>query len=345
MGHVDEASGRAIGVKTALVIGATGGIGGEMTRTLLRRGWRVTALHRAPGNVRDKLPGIDWIAGDAMQPEDVKRAAHGARLIVHAANPPGYRDWDRLARPMLRNAMAAATANDARLLFPGAVYNFGIAALPLVGEDAPQQPRTRKGRIRVEMEEMLRDGARHGLRSLVVRAGDFFGPQPGNNWFSQCLVKPGRSVTRVTYPGPAGIGHSWAYLPDLAETMMQLVERDAELAAFDVFHFAGHWLPDGSAMTDAIRAATGNPAIAQRSLFWPAIYAAAPFVTLCREMLEMRYLWQRDLRLDNGKLLRLLGREPHTDLTEAVRRTLTGLGCLSSDLPSNMTAPTTPVAS
>ena len=33
---------------TALVIGATGGIGGELARTLLARGWRVRALNRNP---------------------------------------------------------------------------------------------------------------------------------------------------------------------------------------------------------------------------------------------------------------------------------------------------------
>ena len=33
-------------MKTALVLGATGGVGGETARALLRRGWKVRALAR-----------------------------------------------------------------------------------------------------------------------------------------------------------------------------------------------------------------------------------------------------------------------------------------------------------
>ncbi len=38
----------------------------------------------------------NWIAGDGMTRADVVGAADGVAAIVHAVNPPGYRDWDRL---------------------------------------------------------------------------------------------------------------------------------------------------------------------------------------------------------------------------------------------------------
>jgi hypothetical protein len=57
--------------------------------------------------------------------------------------------------------------------------------------------------------------------------------------------------------------------------------------------------------------------------------AASPFVPLFREMWEMRYLWRIPLRLDNAKLIRFLGEEPHTPLDQAVRESLIGLGCLA----------------
>ncbi len=55
---------------------------------------------------------------------------------------------------------------------------------------------------------------------------------------------------------------------------------------------------------------------------------AAPFVPTLREMMEMRYLWQQPVRLDNRRLLDVLGAEPRTPLEQAVRATLDGLGCL-----------------
>jgi hypothetical protein len=42
----------------------------------------------------------------------------------------------------------------------------------------------------------------------------------------------------------------------------------------------------------------------------------------------MRYLWQQPLQLSNDKLLGALATEVRTPLVEAVRTTLSGLGCL-----------------
>ena len=80
--------------KTALVLGATGGVGGTVAEALLNRGWRVRGLSRRPRAARAADP-IQWIGGDAMEAKTVADAAAGTQLIVHAVNPPGYRDWEQ----------------------------------------------------------------------------------------------------------------------------------------------------------------------------------------------------------------------------------------------------------
>ena len=330
--------------RTALVLGATGGIGGEVATALLRHGWTVRALQRDPAQVARRNEaggGIAWLTGDAMRPADVAGAAAGAERIVQGVNPPGYRNWAQRAVPMLDSSIAAARASGARVVLPGTVYNYGPEAFPLLAEDSPQHPRTRKGAIRVEMERHLRDAAEGGVGVLIVRAGDFFGPHTNSSWFSQALVKPGRPVRSVANPGRRGVGHSWAFLPDLAETMVRLAQREGAREAFERFHFAGHWDPDGTAMAAAIGRAAGQPKLRARRFPWPLLVAASPFVTFLREMMEMRYLWREPLRLDNRRLIAALGAEPHTPLDQAVRRTLAGLGCLSepgSETPSRTSA-------
>ena len=91
-----------------------------------------------------------------MNAADVLRAAQGASLIVHAANPPGYRNWATEVLPMVDNSIAAAKAVGARIVLPGTVYNFGADAFPVLRENSPQHPSPRKGAIRVEMEKRLR---------------------------------------------------------------------------------------------------------------------------------------------------------------------------------------------
>jgi nucleoside-diphosphate-sugar epimerase len=330
------------GARTALVLGATGGIGGEVAAALLRRGWAVRALHRSPAEAARRAGwpggGVEWTPGDAMQPADVAGAARGAALIVHGVNPPGYRGWGELVLPMLDNRIAAARRSGARVLLPGTVYNYGPDAFPVLREDAPQNPRTRKGAIRAEMERRLREAAETtGVRTLVVRAGDFFGPRAGNSWFSQGFVKPGRPVRAVAYPGEPGVGHAWAYLPDAAEAMARLVERDAAASgAFGTFHFAGHWDEDGAGMVAAIRRAAGDPTLRVRRFPWALVAAASPFVPLFRELQELRHLWREPLRLDNARLVAAIGPEPRTPLDDSVRDTLAGLGCL--DAPAGRAA-------
>jgi len=314
----------------ALVIGAAGGIGGEVAAALARHGWTVRGLTRRPMPAR---AGLEWVSGDAMNAADVARAAQGARLIVHAANPPGYKNWGKLVLPMLDNTIAAAKANRARILLPGTVYNFGLDVLPLVDETAPQNPTTRKGKIRVEMERRLKAASADGTPVVIVRAGDFFGPHAGNTWFGQAVVKPGGPVKAVTEPGTRGVAHAWAYLPDLAETMARVLDRSASLGAFEMFHFGGHLLGWGE-MASSVRRVTGQPRLPVMSFPWWLIQALSPVVPLFREMAEMRYLWREPLVLDDRKLRAFLGDVPHTPLDAAVAASLRGLGCLDHPLPA-----------
>lgn len=316
--------------QTALVLGATGGIGGEVARTLVARGWKVKALNRNPARA-PRIESVSWIAGDAMERADVLAAADGVSVIVHAVNPPGYRDWDKLVLPMIDNTIAAARAAGARILLPGTLYNYGSGTPQPLTEQTPHRPSSRKGAIRVAMEARLRSAAAEGVRALVVRAGDFFGPRAGNNWFSQGLIAPGAAVARITYPGADGVGHAWAYLPDLADTMVRLLEQEARLEVFESFHFGGHWDPDGTRMVAAIRRAVGAEVKVGR-LPWTVLRLLSPFRTLFREMAEMRYLWQEPFELDNRRLLRFLGSETHTPWDQAVADTLAGLGCASPAL-------------
>lgn len=313
--------------KIALVLGATGGIGGELASKLASAGWQVRALNRDPDRV-GKDGRFQWIKGDAMVASDVMAAANGAALIVHAVNPPGYRDWEKLVLPMLDNSIVAAEANGARIVLPGTVYNFGPDALPVITEDAPQNPLTGKGKIRAEMERRLKAAAVRGkARVLIVRAGDFFGPTAANSWFSQGLVKAGNRPKAITYPGKRGVGHQWAYLPDMAKTVLQLVEHEG-LDDFATFNLGGHWDPDGTAMIGAIRRALDEPFLPVKGMPWLVMRLASPFVPFFKEVLEMRYLWKVPVRLDNAKLVATLGSEPHTPLDEAVRATLKATGCL-----------------
>lgn len=310
----------------ALVLGVNGGVGGQVSRMLLQRGWRLRALtRRKPAS--EVAGDIEFVTGDAMNRQDVLMAAQGAQLIVHAVNPPGYSDWEKQVVPMLDNTIAAAESCGARIVFPGTVYNFGSDAFPLLTEESPQTPFTRKGALRAEMERRLKMASMRGVPVLIVRAGDFFGPDARNNWFSQMLVKPGKPVRSVQNPAAPRAGHQWAYLPDVAETIGRLLDRAGELPAFAVYHMEGFWDFDGLQLVEAIERVVGHP-VKRRRLSWAGIKLAAPFVPLFREVVEMQYLWHMPIRMSNRKLTDFLGTEPRTPIDVAISTTLASLGCL-----------------
>ena len=312
--------------RMALVLGATGGIGGAVARTLLARGWSVRAMHRNPAG----RGGNGARLGEGRRDGGRRRrraAAEGAALVVHAVNPPGYRDWEKLVLPMLDNTIAAARAAGAAILLPGTVYNYGPDALPLLSEASPQNPVTRKGAIRVAMERRLAEaagghaGARRPRRRLLRAAGRQ----------QLVLARPGqaRQAARgaITAARRAGVGHQWAYLPDVAETMVRLVEA-GEPPGFATFHMEGHWDADGTAMIAAIRRAVGERPAGAPPSRGGLMRLAAPVVPLFRELVEMRYLWEQPVRMTNDRLVAAIGPEPRTPLDVAVRDTLAGAGCL-----------------
>ena len=312
--------------KTVLVTGASGGIGGAIAAALLRHGWRVRGMARSiPANAA----GIEWVKGDAMTRADVVQAATGVSMIVHAVNPAGYRNWDKLVLPMIDNTIAAArAAGGARVVLPGTIYNFDPARTPVIGATSPQEPQSRKGAIRVAMEKRLEDAA-PDVPSLILRAGDFFGLASRSSWFAQAMVTPNKPLVRIINPA-RGAGHSWAYLPDLAETFARLMDAEERLLPFERVQFQGLYDATGTVMTDALRRVAGRN-VPIWGFPWWLMRLAAPFGGFPREVSEIAQYWRHSVRLDNRRLVELIGAEPHTQIDQAVRASLVSLGCLEPE--------------
>ncbi|MGH8300483.1 MAG: hypothetical protein ACRET5_03350, partial [Steroidobacteraceae bacterium] len=73
-------------------------------------------------------------------------------------------------------------------------------------------------------------------------------------------------------------------------------------------------------MAEAVCRAAGISTRRIHAFPWWCVRVAAPFVEVCREMLEMRYLWNIPVELDDSKLRSFLGAQPQTPLDEAVAR-------------------------
>lgn len=311
---------------TVLILGAGGRFGAAAAQAFAAAGWTVLAQQRRappsapPSGIRLLQQGLD-------DPAALARAAAGTALVIHAVNPP-YTRWERELLPLFHQGLAVAERLGARFMLPGNVYPYGETMPPLLREDSPQRPSTRKGELRAAMEDELARRAAHGLDSVLIRAGDFFGSGTGS-WLDLAIAKD-IARGKLVYPGPLDLPHAWAYLPDLVRAFVA-VAGDGGHRGLLRLHFAGHAVTGREFIAALDEAAAGlglRPAQGFRvgGMPWPAIRALGLVQPMLREIARMSYLWRVPHALDGAALQRHVGALPATPLVQALRQSLLDLG-------------------
>lgn len=309
-------------MKTAAILGAAGRNGEAVAKAFLKAGWRVKGIARG-AKVETLAPGIEPVAADASDRAALVDACAGADVIVHALNP-AYDDWTRTVMPLAENVLAAAEASGATVMIPGNVYNYGTTIGVDTKETDPVNGDTEKGRLRIEMEGLFERAARaKGIRTIVIRAGDFFGGARAESWLDLMILKDMRK-DRFTWPGPSWkTVHAFSYLPDLAETFVRVAEKRAETEPFAVLNFRGYAVT-GEEMQAAAERAAGRP-LKRAGVPWMLLRLIGLFNGVLREVVKMSYLWRVPHSLDNAKLEARIGPEPHRPLETALAEAIADL--------------------
>lgn len=292
-------------IQTALILGARGKIGRHFTKAFRDAGWQTRAYARGT---------------------DMNAAAQGCDVIVNGLNPPNYHDWDNLLPAITTQVLAAAKASGAMILLPGNVYVYGDQKGPW-HETTPHRPVARKGRIRAEIEARYRAAADEGIRTLILRAGDFIDPDSSDDMLGLALL---RSLSKgvVTAMGDPEATRAYAFLPDMARAGVMLAEKRAELPAYCDVPFEGLAFST-TELKQRIEAMTGRQLKLSRFPWW-AMRMASPFWELGREMAEMRYLFDTPHRLSGARLSALLPDFSATPPSEVLRAVLLRQGAFAA---------------
>ncbi|WP_237151575.1 NAD-dependent epimerase/dehydratase family protein [Oryzibacter oryziterrae] len=298
-----------------LVLGALGGVGGAVARAFHEAGWQVSGLVR-PGRGGELPSFCRAVEADVFDAAAVVAASSPQDVVFNGLNVP-YHRWREMAMPIQRAALEVMARLGALHLFPGNVYNFGAGMPERLTTDVVFRPTSEKGRIRVEMEAMFAAAARDGrLRTVVLRAGDFFGPGAERSWVGQ-LVAAKLKAGILQAPGAAETVHAYAYLPDLARAFVALADaRERLTPPFEVFHFEGHNVSFRD-MTQAAERQLGRSVKVRR---FPRLLMtlAGLFNTQIRAAGEMMYLWDVPHALVDRRMGELIGTLPKTELGVAL---------------------------
>lgn len=282
---------------TVLILGASGKIGRHAAQAFQAAGWQIRIFDRSK--------------------DDMTSAAIGADVIVNGLNPPNYHDWARLIPEITAQVIAAARASGASVILPGNVYNFGNTP-GMWSQNTPHRPVSRKGKIRVEMEQTYRAS---GIQTIVLRAGNFIDPEGQDDVMDLLLLRDIKKG-KVIFAGDPNVRQAFCYLPDWAQVAVMLAEERDLLAKFEDVPLPGHSFTV-SDLHSALERELGRK-LKLAGFPWWAMSLASPFWELARELKEMRYLWNTDHILSGEKLARLLPEFEPTDIRAVMKASLSG---------------------
>ncbi len=218
---------------TALVLGASGFIGGHVARALLEEGWGVRGLRRSPqsvGHLGDLR--IDWFEGDVEVPASLRPAMEEADVLFHVAGyvPPNtYRIPAKVAQAVQRIRgvlQAAEAAGIRRVVYTSSLSTIGAppGAHRLADERDAYIPWTAHGSAYYECKyamesEVLRAAAR-GLDAVVVNPTLVLGPGDVHLSVSGILVAAAKGYLRFWLPGEINV----VDVRDVARTQVRAAE-------------------------------------------------------------------------------------------------------------------------
>ncbi|MEO8757054.1 MAG: NAD-dependent epimerase/dehydratase family protein [Devosia sp.] len=295
-----------------VVLGVNGHIGRAVAEAFVEAGWHVVGMGRTD---RHKLAGVSFVKGDADSIEDMRRVIGDTEVVVNALNLR-YDTWDKgRLEAQITRVLAALGTTGKTMLFPGNIYNFAADDREVI-PDLAQHPQTPRGAIRVRVEQLFEAAAALGdIQTVIVRAGDFYGPDSCSGWFDQAMFREiGKG--KIGTMGLPGVGHSWAYLPDLARAFVALASLRSSFGAFERFHFAGHFVtPEQMGAAIAKMAPTPVTIRPVPLLLLQMMGLTSPIM---REVAKMLYLWRNPMRLSDDRLDELLGKDFGTPFETAV---------------------------
>lgn len=304
-----------------LVTGATGSIGFAVVSELLNQNIPVTILVRSrkkAAKLFNDSPNLEIIEGDVQDARLLKNAASGKRYLFHGVNYP-YNLWEYNMENTTRKIIDAAAQNRATILFPANVYNFGNIKAKIF-EDTPPNPQTKKGRIRVKLEAMLKEAAeKGGSRVIILRLPDFFGPNVVNG-LTVPIFKNALKKKNMQWLIRTDIPHQIVFTADAGHLFVRLAQ-DNHLPDFAMFNFAGYTVPTMQSFFEAVAKQTGAPAkVRTLPKFFASVLGA--FNPVVRELKEMLYLFENSIELNDEKIRKRYPDFQPTRLEEAIAHTL-----------------------
>jgi dihydroflavonol-4-reductase len=311
-----------------LVTGATGFTGGHLARELKRRGHQVRALVRDPGRgAALTAEGIELVAGNLVNAEEVRRAVAGCEMVYHIAalyrearHADGtYRQVNVQGTEHVLNACISEGVS--RTVHCSTVGVHGEVVVP-ADENAPFRPLDVYQESKLEGELLARKYIDAGLKGTIFRPVGIHGP--GDTRF----LKLFRAISKGTFRmiGDGNTQYHMTYIDDLIAGIILCGEHPAALG--QTYILCGARYTTLNELAAAVAKAVGRKPPRGHIPLWPVKLAARACEAICRPLrieppLHMRRLefFVNDRGFTAAKAVREIGYAPQVSLEEGLTRT------------------------
>ncbi|PER57147.1 short chain dehydrogenase [Bacillus thuringiensis] len=294
-------------MKKALVLGASGSMGYAIVNELCGRGIHVVAFARNKERLGALFSGnkhVEVVAGDVFIKEDIMNAAKDVDIIFHAVNIP-YPDWEKQQEKLLINILEVSKHYGIKIGIVDNIYAYGRQGEGLVKEEAKKRPHTKKGKIRLQLEEMAKQA---NVRMFIAHFPDFYGPNAESTLVHHTL-KGILANKMSSFVGDKKIAREYIFTPDGAKAMVELALHDE--AYGQNWNIPGYGVITGEEMIQHIRELTGytkRVITVKRGM----IQFIGLFDKQMKEFMEMLYLTEKPIVLSGEKYEKCIGDIPKT---------------------------------
>lgn len=304
-------------LQTALVIGASGGMGYALVNELVNRNIQVKAFARN----KEKLvalfqhhKNVEIISGDVFNEQLMMNASDGVDIIFHAVSFP-YQDWDKYHMRCIDMVIKIAQRRGTKIALVDNIYAYGRQSTNPVIEQVRKEPQTKKGKIRLTMENKLKKSK---VPSLIVHFPDLYGPNAENTILYETLknVVQGK---KANFVGNMQVKREFLYTVDGAKAMVELALRD------DTYNQnwnvpAVHPIA-GEELVEILREITGYQK-GVRTVSQGMIRLFGIVSPSMKEIVEMLYLTEEPVILSGGKYEKEIGALPRTSYKVGLEETI-----------------------
>jgi nucleoside-diphosphate-sugar epimerase len=195
------------------ILGSTGIIGKEVARELYRsytKDIRLVSRNPQPVNPTDQL-----FKADLLNRKEVMQAVKGSEMVYLTVGIQySAKIWAEQWPVIMRNVVDACIAEKAKLVFFDNVYAYGKVE-GVMTEETPYNPCSKKGKIRLQVINMMMDEVKKGnLEALIARAPDFYGPDTPLSFVNVTVFDNFAKGKKAQWMGNDRKKHSFIYTPD-----------------------------------------------------------------------------------------------------------------------------------